>query len=118
MFKLPSQLIPMAQGAAIGAAAVAFLGFTWGGWFTGASAEAFAKERSSKAVIASLAPICQDNFRRGKDATTQLIELKKANSWEQANFIEKGGWAKMPGTASTDSAMARACVELIMADKS
>lgn len=116
--KLPSQLTPMLQGAAIGAAAVALLGFTWGGWLTGASAETLAKDRSNKAVIASLAPICQDNFRRGKDVSAQLIELKKANSWEQASFIEKGGWAKMPGIATTDAAMARACAELIVAEKS
>lgn len=85
---------------------------------TTSAAEILAKDRVSKAVIASLAPICLDNFRRSKDASSQLVELKKVSSWEQAGFVEKGGWAKMPGVTNTDTAMARACAELIVADKS
>ncbi len=116
--KIPSQLMPMLQGAGLGAIAVTILGFTWGGWMTGGTADGLAKDRVSKAVIASLAPICLDNFRRSKDASAQLVELKKVNSWEQASFVEKGGWAKMPGATTTDTVMARACAELIVAEKS
>ncbi len=94
------------------------IGFTWGGWVTGGSSETLAKQKASAAVVSALAPICHDNFRRSTDAPARLIELKKASTWEQGNFVEKAGWAKMPGATSTDSAMARACAELIVADKS
>jgi predicted type IV restriction endonuclease len=61
--------------------------------------------------------ICVDNFQRGKDAQTQVVELKKINSWEQAAFITKGGWATIPGMATVDTAVARACAEMIVAIK-
>lgn len=116
--KMPENLVPMLQGAAAGAIGLAVIGFTWGGWVTNGSAEAMVKQKSSAAVVSALAPICHDNFRRSADASARLIELKKANSWEQASLVEKAGWAKMPGATSTDSAMARACADLIVADKS
>ncbi len=75
------------------------------------------KQQVSKAVVAALAPICVDNFNRGKDASSQLAELKKAKSWEQGTFVSKGGWAAMPGTASVDTAMANSCAEMLVAAK-
>jgi hypothetical protein len=105
-------------GAVGGAIALALFGFTWGGWMTGASAEALAKERASSAVVAALAPICVKNFRRSTDAPTKLIELKKAQSWEQANFVEDGGWAKFAGAEADDRAIAAVCAEMIVTDKS
>lgn len=115
--QMPIELKPALWGAVGGAAALAMIGFTWGGWVTGGTAETLAGERASAAVVQALAPICADNFRNGKDAAAQLVKLKKISSWQQAAFVEEGGWAKMPGTASIDTAMARACAEMIVADK-
>jgi len=115
--KMPTELKPALMGAVGGAIVVAILGFTWGGWVTSGSAERLAKSRASEAVIGALAPICVANFRLDKESAAQLVALKKARSWEQASFVDKGGWAKMPGIASTDSAMSRACAEMILAEK-
>ena len=51
------------QGAAAGAVATMFVGFYWGGWSLGSTADKMAKERSELAVIAALAPVCADKFR-------------------------------------------------------
>jgi hypothetical protein len=51
------------QGAAAGAVATMFIGFYWGGWSVGSTADKMAKERSELAVIAALAPVCADKFR-------------------------------------------------------
>ena len=115
--KMPAQLKPMLYGAAIGAAVLAIVGFSWGGWMTNSKAATLAREQASAAVIAALAPICVANFRHAKDTTTQLAALKKASSWERGGIVEKAGWAKMPGIESTDSDMARACATQILADK-
>jgi hypothetical protein len=72
-----------------------------------------ARTRSSDAVVAALVPICVDKFQHQADAATQLNALKKVSSWEQGSFIEKGGWATMPGATSTDSTVARACAEML-----
>jgi alpha/beta superfamily hydrolase len=116
--EMPSQVTPAFWGANCGAWAVAIVGFSWGGWVTGSTAEALATQRSTQAVVAALAPICVENFNRGNDASAQLAELKKAKSWEQAAFITKGGWAAIPGAASVDRAMAISCAEMIIASKS
>ncbi len=43
-------------GAAIGAAALAVGGFTWGGWMTAGSAEALTTKRSQAAVVGGIDP--------------------------------------------------------------
>lgn len=114
---MPTEVKPALWGAAGGAVALAILGFTWGGWMTASSATSLANQRASEAVVTALAPICADNFRRDEDTAARLVELKKVSTWDQARFIEKGGWAKMPGIESADSTMARACATLILSNK-
>jgi len=111
--QIPSEVKPALWGAVGGAIALAIVGFTWGGWVTGGAAETAAKQRASKAVVTALAPICVDKFRGQADASASLVELKKASSWQQGTFVEKGGWATMPGTNSPDSAVAKACAETL-----
>ena len=116
--QMPVALKPAMWGAVAGAVALAVVGFSWGGWVSHASAELLATQRASTAVASALAPICHENFKHGADAPAKLLELKKASSWEQAAFIEKGGWAKMPGMSTIDPVMTRACAALIISDKS
>lgn len=115
--KMPAELKPTLMGATGGAVALAIVGFTWGGWVTAGNAKSLAEQRASEAVVTALAPVCVANFRLDKDSAAQLVELKKVRSWEHASFIEKHGWSTIPGTKETDSVMARACAELILAEK-
>jgi hypothetical protein len=102
------------QGAAAGAVVAMIVGFSWGGWTLGSSVEKVAKERADTAVLAALAPICVDQFRQAANATANLTELKKINfAWDRETFIEKGGWATMPGSEKADSAVAKACAETL-----
>ena len=107
--QMPVALKPAMWGAVAGATALAVVGFSWGGWVSRASAELLATEKASTAVASALAPICLENFRRSADAPAKLVELKKASSWEQAGFVEKAGWAKMPGY-DCDRSSDAACV--------
>lgn len=97
------------QGVVVGGAATAIIGFGWGGWTLGSTAKQMADQGADSAVAAALAPICVDKFQRAGDATASLVAFKKINSWEQSAFIEKGGWATMPGSTSSDSKVAQAC---------
>jgi hypothetical protein len=63
----------------------------------------------SSALVSALSPICVDNFQRSVDAAANLAELKKVNSWQQGSFIEKGGWATMPGSEVANSGVAESC---------
>jgi pimeloyl-ACP methyl ester carboxylesterase len=105
-------------GAAAGAIALAIVGFSWGGWVTGGTAETLAKSRAATAVVAALTPICVEKFRQAADASANLVEMKKAAYvWDQSKFLEKGGWATMPGSTEPNSAVARACAESLGSEK-
>jgi hypothetical protein len=105
------------QGAAFGAVATLVIGFYWGGWVTNRTAQEMTQKSASSAVVLALAPICVDKFRQTTNAPENLVELKKISSWQQGAFIEKGGWATMPGATTPDSTVARACAELLGALK-
>ena len=110
-------LTRLAQGAALGAAAAMIIGFNWGGWVTGGSATEMAQRSASAAVVSVLSPICVDKFQRSAEAATNLSELKKTSSYMQASFIEKGGWATLPGSDKANSSVASACANMLSAVK-
>jgi hypothetical protein len=108
-------LTRLLQGAAGGAIVTMIVGFNWGGWTLGNTVEKVAKERADTAVVAALAPICVDQFRGAENASANLNELNKFSySWDRDMFIEKGGWAIMPGSETTNSAVAKACAETLV----
>jgi hypothetical protein len=115
--QIPVETKPALWGALGGAVAMAIVGFSWGGWVTGGKSETAAALRASSAVTAALAPVCVAKFQGASDATTNLAALKKADTWQQGDFVEKGGWATMPGTAQPPeqlSAVAKACATLLL----
>ena len=101
------------QGAALGAFATLGIGFSWGGFMLGSTAKTLADSTASSAVVAAIAPICVDQFQRSADAGVNLTALKKTDSWQQAAYVEKGGWAVMPGSKAADSGVPQACAALL-----
>ena len=101
------------QGAAVGAVATLVIGFGWGGWMLGSSAKTLADSTANSAVVAAIAPICVDQFQRSADAANNLTALKKTDAWQQATFVEKGGWAMMPGSKAVDSGVPQACAAIL-----
>jgi alpha/beta superfamily hydrolase len=103
------------QGIAIGAIATMVIGFSWGGWMTGRTADKIAAERADTAVVTALTPICVEKFLQNSDAKANLAILQKISSnWEQGDFLQKGGWATQPGATSPDYHIARACAEKLV----
>ena len=100
------------HGAAIGAVASMVIGFSWGGWMTGSTANRLAAEQADTAVVAALTPVCVEKFLQNSDAQANLAVIKKIPSyWDQGEYVPKGGWATQPGATSTDYHLARACAE-------
>jgi len=98
--KLPAQTSPFLWGALSGAIALAIVGFGWGGWVTGGTAQKNSLARVDEATVSLLVPICVAQFRASVGAKGQLVALKATETWKQAEYVEKGGWATMPGAAS------------------
>jgi hypothetical protein len=92
----------------IGGAVIAMiLGFVWGGWTTASTAHGI----TQKAVVASQAAICVAQFVKQPNHEKKLKEFEEVTSWSRGEFIEKGGWDKMPGQEKADSDVARACAD-------
>jgi hypothetical protein len=112
--KLPAQTRPFLWGAAVGAIALAIVGFNWGGWMTGAKAETLASGRADAAVVSALAPICVSQFQKSSGAPASLAALKGLDNWDRGDYVAKHGWATMPGnTAEPSGEVATACAEAI-----
>src|SRR6266699_2577678 len=72
------------------------VGFAWGGWVTGGSAERMVSDAANGARSQLAAIACVARFNLGPDAVDQLAALKKASSYQRNDMIVKGGWATMP----------------------
>jgi hypothetical protein len=94
-------------GLIIGAAGAMIIGFNWGGWTTRGTSQA----TTDAAVLATRAAICVAQFTKSPNDQKRLKELKAVNSWERAEFIEKGGWDKMPGEDKATDTVSRACAD-------
>ena len=105
------------QGAVAGAVATMFVGFYWGGWSLGSTADKIAKERSELAVVAALAPVCADKFRALPDAEAKQVALSKVESWKRRDEFPKE-FVTLPGESYPSSALVDACYTLLLAPKS
>jgi hypothetical protein len=110
-------LTRLLQGAAVGAVATMFVGFYWGGWSLGSTADKMAKERSDLAVIAALAPVCADKFRGLPDADAKKAALSKVDSWKRRDEFPKE-FVTLPGESYPSSGLVDACSALLLAPKS
>ncbi len=100
------------QGAAAGAVATIVVGFSWGGWSLGSTADKMAKEQTELAAVAALAPVCADEFRALPDAEAKTVALSKVDSWKRAEGFPKE-FVTMPGETDPSSALVNACYALL-----
>ena len=93
-------------GLICGAIVAMIIGFAWGGWTTSGTTQ----KMSNEAVLASQAAICVAQFMKDPNHEAKLKEYEAIDSWKRSEFIEKGGWDKMPGQKEAGSSVSRACV--------
>lgn len=105
-------LTRLMQGAVAGAVATVVIGFQWGDWTLGSTAQKQVKDAEQSSIVRVLAPICVDRFQRSADVGVNLEALKKADAWKRDEIIEKAGWTKFPGS-EPDRKVAEACASLL-----
>lgn len=110
-------LTRLLQGAVAGGIATIVVGFYWGGWSLGSTADKMANERSERAVVAALAPVCAANFRGLPDAEAKKAALLKVAPWNRGDEFPKE-FVTLPGESSPNSALVDACYALLFAPKS
>jgi hypothetical protein len=103
------------QTGLYGAAALAVIGFSWGGWVTGGTARTMAADQSNADVVAALSLICVDQSKRDPQLAERIAAIKAASSWNRGDLVMKNGWATMPGTTEGNSQVANDCADKIAA---
>jgi hypothetical protein len=90
------------------------VGFAWGGWVTGGSAQKTAEVMAKDAVVQRLVPMCVAQFNQDLGKDQKLTELKDTSTWQRGDYVEKQGWATMLGEEKPDSKVADGCAKLLM----
>jgi hypothetical protein len=91
--------------AIVGMAVPLAIGFGGGFWVTKGNAERTANE----AVSAARAKICVGQFTDAPNYQQRLKEFSALDYGKKAAFIEKGGWAKLPGEKEATDAVKQSC---------
>lgn len=113
---IPNYLRPGLTGAVIGAAALAIVGFSWGGWVTGESAEQMASDRAEEQVIQAMVPICLAQSKQDPSLTQTLAHMADAREYARHTIVAEAGWATMPGSEEANKDLARACADSLEAN--
>lgn len=112
---IPEWLKPGLYGAAVGAVALAVVGFSWGGWVTGGAADKMASDKARQEVVAALVPICIEKSQQDPMLSATLAELKAASNYKRSDMLMEAGWATMPGSDDPNRSVASACMEQLAA---
>ena len=100
------------QGAIAGGFATMIIGFAFGGWTLGSTAQKQVSSAEQATLVRVLAPICADKFKNSADAAANIEALKKTESWKRDEMIVKAGWATFPGS-EPDHQVAEACAQML-----
>jgi len=107
--ELEMKLKHLFLGLVLGAAMTMFIGFKWVGW----SGPKATQKSIEEAVLAKQGAICADQYLKQPNNKERLKEFEKIETKQRSDFIEKGGWNKMPGQETADFSVSRACVEAL-----
>lgn len=100
----------------VGAVVLTMLvGFNWGGWMRGSTAQRMADVSASNAVTERLATICVAQFNLDPTKDQKLQELQAASSYKRAEYVAAQGWATVAGEEKPDSKVADACAKQLLA---
>ena len=108
---------PFVLGMVVGAIVLLIVIFAAGWVVTSSSAEAKAEEMVAEAVLDRLAPIAVAQFMQDPNKEEHLKELKKLEFYgnpDRSDYVQKQGWATMPGEKEPDSRVADECARRIM----
>lgn len=91
------------------------VGFTWGGWVTGGTANSMAAQTAEDAREQLVASICVERFVNAPNASATFAKLKEASSWERDDIIEEGGWITIKALDEQITGAADVCAEELVA---
>lgn len=106
-------LARLLQGAVAGAVATIAIGFIWGGWMLGSTAENMAKTRATKTLVEAYAPVCVERFQQQAGVEAKWAEFAKVNSWSRDSYIRDSGFATTAVSKFPSSPVAEECARAL-----
>ena len=99
------------------AVATMVVGFSWGGWVTGGTAEKMSGTAAAAARAELAAIVCVARFNDGPDKVAQLTALTASNAWNRDDMIDKAGWSTPPGIDKPVRGAAELCAKRLIEAK-
>lgn len=108
---------PALLGAACGAIAITFIGFSQLGWKTSQGAADMAQQQADAAAVTALVPFCVAKAEQASEQSA-LARLKAADSsFSRTELVEQAGWATIGASKTPDEALALACGDRLLTAK-
>lgn len=108
--KMPEFTKPALWGAIGGAAAATIVGFAWGGWVTGGTADEMMASSAQIAVVEAFTPLC---VARAEEQPAQVALMKEESVWKHENFVIDAGWVSSV-SEKYRSAVAEVCASAVV----
>lgn len=81
------------------------VGFNWAGWATANGT----RKASEDAVTSVQAAICAAQFMKAPPDDLKVKEFQATEGYRRTEFVEKGGWDRMPGQEKAAWGVAGTC---------
>jgi hypothetical protein len=109
---VPESVKPAVWGVIGGAVAAIVIGFVWGGWVTGGTAERMEIASAEAAVVQAFTPLC---VAKAEQQPEKFVSLKETSSWgsPRADFVIEAGWVNNV-SEKYRSAVATACAKTVV----
>lgn len=103
---------PAIWGAIGGAIAAIVIGFAWGGWVTGGTAQRMEATSAEVAVVQAFTPLC---VAKAEQQPETFASLKEKSSYGSArgDFVIEAGWVDNV-SEKYRSAVAKACAQTVV----
>jgi hypothetical protein len=89
------------------------VGFAFGGWTTGGTADQMVSEARTAGQTEIAAAVCLANFRAAPTARANHAELAGLTLTRQRQFVLDQTWAQVPGAERLNRAVAELCARNI-----
>lgn len=109
---IPTSVKPAIWGVIGGAIAAIVIGFAWGGWVTGGTAQRMEETSAQAAVVQAFLALC---VAKADQQPEKFATLKEMHTWGSArsDFVVEAGWVARV-SEKYRSAVAKKCAETVV----
>ena len=109
LMQFPLWTKPALLGAACGAFAITFIGFSQLGWQTSKGAANMAQELADAAAVTALVPFCVAKAEQPSEQASLAKVRAEESAFTRSDLVMQAGWATVGASKTPDNPLAIAC---------